>query len=259
MTYSTAATRKEIEFTPNLANGSKGVAVRKLQEWLNLNQMGTAIDGDFGPATQAALKKFQKSQGLNISGVLTLQTWNALIKPMVDVLNTTIQNPISIEAACLKVAKTHLAVHPLEIGGPNRGPWVRLYTGGNEGPSWLWCAGFVSVVVAQASHLSSLLAPIKSSLSCDTLAAAAKANGKFVTGRSVLDSASAASLLGACAIFLIRRSPGDWEHMGFAFNFNGSTFETLEGNTNDDGNSDGYEVCTRIRKLSSEKDFIKLG
>lgn len=33
---------------------------------------------------------------------------------------------------------------------------------------------------------------------------------------------------------------------------------TIEGNTNDTGSREGYEVCRRIRKISSCKGFIRL-
>lgn len=36
------------------------------------------IDGDYGPKTRAAVKKFQKSQGLSADGVLGPQTMSAL-------------------------------------------------------------------------------------------------------------------------------------------------------------------------------------
>lgn len=37
------------------------------------------------------------------------------------------------------------------------------------------------------------------------------------------------------------------------------TVHTIEGNTNDDGSREGYEVCRRERSISSFKAFIDLG
>ena len=34
------------------------------------------------------------------------------------------------------------------------------------------------------------------------------------------------------------------------------TFNTIEGNTNDEGCANGYEVCKRNRAFSNEIDFI---
>ena len=248
--YSSKTSTKELAFTPGLGVGSEGGAVKKLQEWLNLRGKSILIDSDFGPATLAALKGFQSAQGLMVANTLDAQTWAALVQPMSRALSATAGASGTISAACLAVAQAHLAEHPLEAGGDNRGPWVRLYTGGGEGVHWLWCAGFVSFVLGQACNLMAKPMPIAGDLSCDKLVEQAKATGRFVTDLSALG--------GACAVFLVRRAPTDWLHTGFAFNFTASTFDTIEGNTNDDGNANGYEVCRRIRKISGAYDFIAL-
>lgn len=257
--YSTATSKKELGFTSGLGLGSRGAAVKRLQEWLNLHGNGTAMDGEFGPATELALKNFHKAKGVKPSSTLTPQAWDALVQPMTDALTNPGDAPLTVSAACHNAANVHLSVHPLEAGGDNRGPWVRLYTGGNEGKEWRWCAGFVSFVMRQACGWAGMAAPIPGTLSCDTLAAQGQLAKKFIAGKSLNNGAAAAAALGSCAVFLIRRTPGDWSHTGFAFNFNGSTFETIEGNTTDDeGSSNGYEVCRRVRRLDGDKDFIRL-
>jgi hypothetical protein len=55
----------------------------------------------------------------------------------------------------------------------------------------------------------------------------------------------------------MRHSPGDWCHTGFAVAGSGTTFSTIEGNTNDDGSSNGFEVCARSRSVK-DKEFILL-
>jgi len=57
------------------------------------------------------------------------------------------------------VARAHLKAHPVEVGGDNRGPWVRAYMSGNDGSDWLWCAGFVTAIVAQAASLLGTATP----------------------------------------------------------------------------------------------------
>lgn len=61
--------------------GCKGGAVRRLQTWLNDVQGagGLAEDGDFGPATDAALRAFQAANGLAADGVVGQKTWSALL------------------------------------------------------------------------------------------------------------------------------------------------------------------------------------
>jgi len=52
-----------------LRRGSKGVEVSSVQKIL-----GVVVDGDFGPATESALKKWQKIHGLAVSGVVDSAT-----------------------------------------------------------------------------------------------------------------------------------------------------------------------------------------
>lgn len=53
--------------------GSKGAQVKILQEALGLAQ-----DGDFGPKTEAAVKEWQKENGLVVDGVVGPMTWDCL-------------------------------------------------------------------------------------------------------------------------------------------------------------------------------------
>jgi Predicted Peptidoglycan domain len=255
--YINTSSIRELAFTAGLVRGSKGNAVKRLQEWLCLHGHSIVIDGDFGPATLAALRSYQIAQATKPANVLSQTLWDKLSKPLHDALSEPIAQA-GFSATCKAVAAAHLAAHPREVGGDNRGPWVRVYTGGHDGAEWLWCAGFVSFVLKQTGFLLGSKPPINGSLSCDSLAAQARAAERFIPGKTVLAEASVAQRLGECGIFLARRTPDDWTHTGFAFNFTRETFETIEGNTNDDGSANGYEVCRRIRKVSADYDFIAL-
>jgi hypothetical protein len=57
-----------------LRNGSTGDNVKYLQAALG----GLKVDGIFGALTQAAVRKFQKQQGIQIDGVVGPQTWSRL-------------------------------------------------------------------------------------------------------------------------------------------------------------------------------------
>jgi hypothetical protein len=58
--------------------GCKGGAVERLQTWLNDLGFTLAVDHDFGPATDATVKVFQRDHGLEIDGVVGQKTWTAL-------------------------------------------------------------------------------------------------------------------------------------------------------------------------------------
>jgi CHAP domain len=47
-------------------------------------------------------------------------------------------------------------------------------------------------------------------------------------------------------------------HTGFVEYVLDDTIHTIEGNTNDDGSREGYEVCRRVRKIASIKGFIRI-
>lgn len=66
---------------PTLRRGSKGTYVTKMQT--ELKQRGYdlgpyGIDGDFGKATEAAVKQFQKDWGLEVDGICGPKTWQVL-------------------------------------------------------------------------------------------------------------------------------------------------------------------------------------
>jgi putative chitinase len=63
---------------PTLRLGSSGEQVAALQAMLVAMGFGITCDGDFGPGTAAAVKKFQTSHGLASDGVVGAATWNAL-------------------------------------------------------------------------------------------------------------------------------------------------------------------------------------
>lgn len=61
-----------------LRKGSKGAEVRALQKLLNALAYGLDADGIFGKATEAAVRDFQKINGLSVDGIVGTQTWAAL-------------------------------------------------------------------------------------------------------------------------------------------------------------------------------------
>ncbi len=85
--------------------------------------------------------------------------------------------------------------------------------------------------------------PIKTSFSCDFLAATAKEIGIFLGESKIENRAQITS----GSLFLNRRTPTDWVHTGIVVQAKNDFFHTIEGNTNDEGSREGYELCKRIR------------
>ena len=69
-----------------LKKGSKGEQVKTVQRilrmrgWEDGNGKALEIDGSFGPATEYAVKSFQKGKGIGVDGIVGEKTWNKLLK-----------------------------------------------------------------------------------------------------------------------------------------------------------------------------------
>jgi peptidoglycan hydrolase-like protein with peptidoglycan-binding domain len=225
-----------------------------IQELVSFAGISVKPDGVFGPATETAVKEFQAKRNLPANGVVDQRTFDALVAPFKRATSSLPSNGRNLRQLVIAYAQQHLAEHPLEIGGQNRGPWVRLYMDGNEGEQWAWCAGFVTHVLKQACDTLGAAMPIKKSFDCDVLVAAAKTANRF------LSETKAAQRKGdlAGSFFVVRNTPTDWNHIGVVTAAEPEIIRTIEGNTNDGGDREGFEVCARIRNYKM-KDFILLG
>lgn len=68
---------------PVLKKGSQGASVKALQHLLIGNGCScgsSGADGDFGSATDAAVRSFQKSKGITVDGIAGVDTWSKLLK-----------------------------------------------------------------------------------------------------------------------------------------------------------------------------------
>src|SRR5215210_5190299 len=142
----------EIGLQGQLGVGASGLPVRRAQEWLTLRGYALTIDGSYGPVTSEVVTRFQEASSLEARGSVDEETFACLVQPMIEVLPQRLIMSESVNTAILEYARAHLDQHPLEIGGQNCGPWVRLYMNGNEGSEWAWCAGFVTFILHQATE-----------------------------------------------------------------------------------------------------------
>ena len=248
-------------------NANKKADVRKIQSWLTLYSMwnpdsGTAteIDGDFGPATEKAVKNFQKSKNLSQTGIVTKSVFDSLCANMRSAFESPLRSN-DLRDLVVEVAMQHLREHPFELvirGQSNSGPWVRSYMDGNEGEQWPWCMGFVQTVVDQASSAlgKNYTSLMRRTYSCDTV-------GNIGVEKGILSRHTAVrrdpSLIKHGDIFLIQKRTWDWVHTGIVVGISGGMIETVEGNTNNAGSRNGFAVMKRIRNFMNSKiDFFSI-
>jgi hypothetical protein len=255
--YAPSWVQKEIKFKNEQTLGSKDVFVQKIQEWLTLRGIKIKVDRQFGPVTRKAVELFQEKNHLAITGDVDRDTYDYLVEPLktaIQVFENII--PYSFRGLLINYAKQHLNQHPMEVGGQNRGPWVRVYMKGNEGDQWAWCAGCVSFLIKQALYSFNYGNLVPYYYSVDHLTLWAKKRGRFLNGESVrIDP----SILIPGDLFVLKHSiiKNDWIHTGLVTQVFNDSFKTIEGNTNDEGSREGYEMCERIRGFK-RMDFISL-
>ena len=64
---------------PLVRQGSRDHPVRTLQHLLRARGRSVAVDGIFGPKTDAAVRAFQGEKRLTVDGIVGPRTWSALI------------------------------------------------------------------------------------------------------------------------------------------------------------------------------------
>lgn len=73
--------KEEVTAPIDLAIGASGELVEALQRTLNFRLQPSPeldVDGDFGPATDAVVKRFQREHDIEANGIVTTATWKAL-------------------------------------------------------------------------------------------------------------------------------------------------------------------------------------
>lgn len=241
---------KELQVATPIGRG-KSKGARLVQEYLGVSGINVGIDGDFGDATATGLAEFCASQGIPAATTVDQALMDRLAQPLLRAI-APVAAKATLGETVVAVARQHLAEHPIEIGGQNRGPWVRLYMSGSEGDSFPWCAGFVTYVVRAAAAAHGKPTPLDRTFSCDVLGGEAKRESRY-RRRTSPATASPGS------VFLVphKSNANDWIHTGIITGGNGTVFNTIEGNTNDTGSREGFEVCARIRACN-KVDVITL-
>lgn len=235
--------------------GDVGTSVKVVQEWLCLREFGVLIDGRYGAATEQAVALFQSRVGLPVTGVVGDRTWDSLTEPF-RFATAAVPRGGDFGAAVTAAAERHLAARAREVGGQNRGPWVRLYMNGRDGRPFAWCAGFASYCIRQAAASLGVSPPLPRVDSVGELVRAARSKNRLILRPA---RSSRRAIVRPGSLFVVRSRRRGWAHVGIVTSVNGDVFHTIEGNSNDDLQTNSYEVCRRIRSYEFEtKDFIRL-
>lgn len=72
---------EDVQSMRKIQFGSTGQAVETAQELLNKLGYDLAVDGKFGQLTRAAVRDFQRQNGLTADGVIGDKTWRKLLEP----------------------------------------------------------------------------------------------------------------------------------------------------------------------------------
>ncbi len=264
---------------PVLSNGAVGEDVRRLQAWLNkwLLTEGAQlliIDGDFGNRVYRAVKAFQAKNVDNfglplvVDGVVGGLTWGALQRfaqnqqpPLVTpaTLNAAGQldsswsktmpdtafGGTSRGRAALQQAIDELNDDAREIGGNNRGPFVRKYLNGLVEEGNNWCAAFVSWCCQQSGQM-----PFNYSVGARDIR-----NQLARQGLTYNDPMAETPQPGDLVIWW-RGAPSGWMgHIGFVHHVSHGRIFTIEGNRTSHVQGFSYPVASMERLLG----FARLG
>ena len=143
----------------------------------------------------------------------------------------------------IEIAKSQLGVQEIPKGS-NAGPDVEKYLKSvGLGKGYSWCMAFVYWCVLEASIKIASSNPLK------------KTGGVLDQYNSRKNLVTKTPAAGDIFIMDFGKGVG---HTGFVESVAGNIIHTIEGNTNDDGSREGYEVCRRQRQTNTIKAFIRL-
>lgn len=232
-------------------------AVRAIQARLNELGFSLDVDGDFGPKTESALKRFQAThidkQGapLVVDGQVGPITWAALFD--IDAPPQAVK--AGLAETVLAIARAEFKRGVIETS-PNRSVRIDEYNrraGLSEsliksGKAY-WCLSFIYFCFDEAAKQLGIENPMLQTASCSVLYRWAKKNRLLV------------SIPEPGCIALIKGGNSGHQHCGLVEVYHNGYFDDYEGNSNNTGSSNGIAVVrqagARARKANT-CDFVKL-
>jgi hypothetical protein len=262
---------EEIKFPGEIKRGPAGARNKsnpafRLQEWICLHRFHSpgfnnlvVTDGHFGPATEAAVRKFQSHYGLPVTGVVDEKTWALLVAPMAKAFAPIAPHPdASLQDLVVAYGRQMLSEHPTELHS-NRGPWVRAFMKGldsgfnltGRGDDWAqWCNGFTSTIMdlAYATLGRDIQQEFPWTWSCFVTLRQARSHGARLILNSELKKNF--SVISPGDLFMVMATDSQPQHIGLVLSVNGSVVESCEGNTNNQGSAVGWEACSNFRDFA---------
>lgn len=151
---------------------------------------------------------------------------------------------LSLNQLSLKIAQSQLGVQEVPKNS-NAGPAVESYLKSvGLGKGYAWCMAFVYWSVKKAADELKLQNPL------------IKTAGVLRQWNEIPPRLKS-NVPNPGDIFIMDFGKGQG-HTGFVVEVYNGTIKTIEGNTNDDGSREGYEVAYRTRKISAMKGFIRI-
>lgn len=235
----------KIPLMATLKTGDKGTEVQNLQRMLNavlVPSPNLTVDGVYGPLTQAAVARFQMRMRTRPTGSADPQTVAALsskAKGQGKLRGPLVPEFPFMRESALQVALKQTGVEE-DAAHTNHGVKVEMYLasvklgGGNP-----WCAAYVCWCYAWAAKKSGAHNPILMTGDCYALYQWAESTHRLTDNPVRGD------------VFLVKGGAWVVQHTGFVIRVAGKTVDTIEGNTNPAGGSDGYGVFKRNRDMGS--------
>ncbi|MER5917930.1 peptidoglycan-binding protein [Streptomyces sp. NPDC001982] len=226
-----------------IVKGQRSGCVTELQSLLNHHGADLAVDGDFGPLTDGAVRAFQAEKGLAVDGQVGPNTKAALYGAVTPPSSPP---PGGGYSKILAVAAAEVGTVEGSARANSYGAAVGLSLSTNN---YAWCATFVSWVAKQTGAT-----PYRNTYVVGWV-------NQARAGRYHL-SVTTNPQPGDIVAF-------DWnggsnfndghEHIGIVRTVSGSTFTTVEGNTgNPNGGKDGVYVKNRSKNSGYDVVFIRV-
>lgn len=228
----------------NIVKGQKSGCVTELQSLLNHHGADLAVDGDFGPLTESAVRDFQAEKGLSVDGQVGTNTKAALYGAVTPPSSPA---PGGGYSKILDVAAAEVGTVEGSARANSYGSAVGLSLSTSN---YAWCATFVSWVAKQTGASS-----YRNTYVSGWVKQARAGNYHLsVTTDPQPGDIVAFDWNGG------NDYTGGHEHIGIVRTVSGgSSFTTVEGNTsNPNGGSDGVYVKTRSTNSGYDVLFIRV-